>query len=103
MLEPRKAYDLLTAEFELESGVVVRPDGMYVQGRLFAFFDQDQLVVELPPGRLGDLELRGVAAPYISRVHPTRDWLIVRDQELWPELAREAHEFVGEPAVGGES
>ena len=50
-----------------------------------------------------DLTERGVAEPFTSEGHPSRKWVRVSDQQLWPELTREAHEFVGEPPVGGES
>ena len=96
-------YDALIGEFTQAEGVTVRADGMYVHGKLFAFFDNGELVVQVPLGRLADLEYRGVAAPYVSERHPTRDWITVSDPQLWPEMAREAHEYVGEPPVGGES
>jgi hypothetical protein len=97
------AYDELTFEIAELDGVAVQSDGLFVHGTLFAFLDGDDLVVELPLGRMGDLEVRGIAAPFVSERHPTRDWVRVSDQQLWPELAREAHEYVGEPAVGGQS
>jgi hypothetical protein len=98
-----QAYDDLTAEVQQYDGVAVQPDGLYVYGKLFAFLADDNLVVELPLGRMGDLEVRGQVTPFASERHPTRDWVRVADRELWPELAREAHEYVGEPPVGGES
>ena len=96
-------YDSLLDDFTEADEVVARSDGMYVHGKLFAFFDHDQLVVQVPLGRLADLEFRQVAAPYVSERHPTRDWITVSDPQLWPEMAREAHAYVGEPTVGGES
>jgi hypothetical protein len=103
MTDAENTYDSLAAGFLETDGVTVQADGMYAHGRLFAFLDRGELVVELPLGRLGDLELRGVAAPYVSTRHPTRDWVTVSDAELWPELAREAYDYVAEPPVGGES
>jgi hypothetical protein len=98
-----EAYDELTFEIAELDGVAVEPDGLYVHGKLFAFLLDDDLVVELALGRMGDLEERGIVVPFVSERHPTRDWVRVSDQQLWPELAREAHEYVGEPPVGGES
>lgn len=97
------AYDALTFEIAQLEGVVVEPDGLFVNGKLFAFLLDEDLIVELPLGRMSDLEVRGVVQPFSSERHPTRDWVRVSDQQLWSELAREAHEYVGEPAVGGES
>lgn len=96
-------YDALLSEFTEADEVVAQGDGLYVNGALFAFFDKGSLVVELPLGRLADLEFRGVAVPYTSERHPTRDWVSVADPEDWPEMAREAHKYVGEAEVGGES
>jgi hypothetical protein len=98
-----QAYDDLTFQVRRYDGVAVRPDGLYVYGRLFAFLLDDDLIVELPLGRMGDLEVRGQVQRFVSERHPTRDWVRVSDRELWTELAREAHEYVGEPSVGGES
>ena len=98
-----EAYDDLTFEIAELEGVSVEPDGLFVHGTLFAFLLDDDLIVELPLGRMGDLEVRGIAKPFTSERHPTRDWVRVNDRQLWSELAREAHEYVGEPAVGGES
>jgi hypothetical protein len=97
------AYDALTFALRDEEGVHIQEDGMYVHGRLFAFLLDDDLVVELPTARMADLELRGVAEPFSTPRHPTRDWVRIADSQLWPELAGEAHEYVGEPQVGGES
>jgi len=33
----------------------------------------------------------------------SRNWVRVGDLQLWSELAREAHQFVGEPPVGHQS
>ena len=97
------AYGDLEITMQDDEGVTVRPDGLFVHGRLFAFLLDDDLVVELPLGRMADLEVREIAVRFESTVHPTRDWVRVNDLQLWPELAREAHEYVGEPPVGGES
>lgn len=97
------AFDELSFEIAQLEGVVVEPDGLFVHGTLFAFLLDDDLVVELPLGRMGDLEVRGIVTPFVSERHPTRDWVRVGDRQLWSELAREAHEYVGEPAVGGQS
>jgi hypothetical protein len=101
--QAQQAYDDLTFEVRRYDGVAVRPDGLYVYGRLFAFLVDDDLVVELALPRMGDLEARGIVVPFESEQHPTRDWVRVSDRQLWSELAREAHEYVGEPPVGGES
>jgi len=98
-----EAYDSLVLTLRTEEGVKVTPDGLLVHGKLFAFLDGDDLVVEVSEARATDLKTRGVSAPFTGGGHELRDWVRVSDLELWPELAREAHEFVGEPAVGGDS
>lgn len=100
-----QAWDDLTFELDEDEDydVDVTVDGLLVRGRLFAFLEDDDLVVELPEARADDLKSRGVAVAFRAAGHPTRDWVRVSDRELWSELARESHTFVGEPAVGGES
>ncbi|MEF2977389.1 hypothetical protein [Subtercola sp. YIM 133946] len=86
-----------------EEGVTHTDEGLLVHGTVFAFRAGDDLVVEVPRARASDLKNRGVAFAFTVDGHSSRDWVRVSDLQLWPELAREAHEFVGEPAVGGES
>ncbi|UFS59232.1 hypothetical protein [Subtercola endophyticus] len=94
--------DLIVIESD-DDGVTVTDEGLFVHGKLFAFREQDDLVVEVPPARASDLKKRGVAYSHKVDGHSSRDWVRVSDLQLWPELAREAHEFVGEPPVGGDS
>ena len=94
------AYEDLTFLVRRYDGVSVRATGLYVYGRLFAQLEGDELLVSLPVARRHDLVGRGGSKP--AQGHGD-GWLTVADTELWPELAREAHEFVGEPPVGGES
>jgi hypothetical protein len=98
-------YKSLTIELaeDEDYDVDIAADGLLVHGKLFAFLEGDDLVVELPEARANDLKARGVAAAFRAAGHPTRDWVRVSDRQLWSELARESHTFVGEPAVGGES
>ena len=91
---------LLDEDYDVD----LTPDGLLVGGKLFAFLDGDDLVVELSEARSADLRERGIAVPFSgSHGGPSRNWVRVGDLELWSELAREAHTFVGEPAVGRES
>jgi len=102
------AYDLAAQKYEDLSielvdendGVTVSDEGLLVRGKLFAFLVDDELVVDVAAARAGDLVARGVAERYS---HESREWVRVADLQLWPELAREAHEHVGEPPVGGQS
>jgi hypothetical protein len=100
-----KAYDDLTFSMSEDEDydVVIADDGMLVRGTLFAFLEGDDLVVELPEERASDLKERGVADASTTAGHPSRDWVRVSDIQLWPELARESHQYVGEPPVGGDS
>ncbi len=104
--EAQAAYDTLTFELlgDEDYDVDVTPDGVLVRGRLFAFLDGDDLVVELPEARVADLLARDIVVPFQGAAGPpSRAWVRVSDIELWSELSREAHEFVGEPHVGHES
>ena len=106
MDEVQRTYDAVTRELLMDEDydVDLTPDGLLVREKLFAFLDGSDLVVELPETRSEDLRARGVAAAFEgSRGGPSRNWVRVGDLQLWSELAREAHQFVGEPAVGRES
>lgn len=81
----------------------MRNGRLLVHGQLFAFRDGESLVVALPEDRAADLKQREVAFSYEAAKRPAGEWVCVTDRQLWPELAREAHDFVGEPATGGES
>jgi hypothetical protein len=101
--ETREAYENLVLSLRDEDGVTFGPTGLAVHGTLFAFLEGDDLVVEVPEARAKDLVSRGVARRFTSEGHSSRKWVRVNDIQLWDELAREAHEYVGEPAVGGQS
>jgi hypothetical protein len=98
-----QAYEDLTIELADEDGVTVNEDGLLVHGTVFAWLDGDDLLVDLPAGRVSDLVERGMAARYSVDGAQSRDVVRVEDRTLWSELAREAHEYVGEPPVGGQS
>lgn len=106
MDEAQATYDAVVRELLLDedADVEAAPDGVLVKGRLFAFLDGEELVVELPDARSADLHERGIVVPFRGANGDTsRNWVRIADRELWSELAREAHQFVGEPAVGRES
>ena len=99
-----EAYENLVLEFREEEGVTVNEDGLLVHGTLFAFLDDtDGLVVDLPAARASDLVEREQGTRYRLEGTKSRDLVRVRDRSLWSELTREAHEYVGEPPVGGQS
>jgi hypothetical protein len=104
--EVLRTYDAVTRELLMDEDYDVdfTPDGLLVKGRLFAFLDGDDLVVELPEDRSADLRERGIVVPWQGdHGGPSRNWVRVSDRQLWSELAREAHTYVGEPSVGRES
>ncbi|WP_448002635.1 hypothetical protein [Agromyces bauzanensis] len=106
MDEVERAYDAVTRELLLDEDydVDLTPDGLLVHEKLFAFLDGTDLVVELPEARASDLRARRVAVAFTgTQGGRSRNWVRVADRELWSELAREAHEYVGEPPVGRES
>jgi hypothetical protein len=98
-----ETWQNLVIELSDEPGVRLSADGLTVNGNLFAFPAADELVVDLSSARAADLVHRGMAARYKHDGVKSRDWVTVSDLSLWAELAREAHEYVGEPPVGGQS
>jgi hypothetical protein len=97
-----EAYENLVLEFQDEDGVTV-DDGLLVHGTVFAFLSGDDLVVDLPSARASDLVEREQGMRYRLDGVKSRDLVSVSDLSLWSELTREAHEYVGEPPVGGQS
>lgn len=99
-------FDLVKAELlaDEDDDVVDGPDGLTVKGALFAFETEDgRVVVDLPVARADDLVERGVAERFDSDRPAHGAWVAVADSDDWLELATEAHQFVGEPAVGRDS
>ena len=76
---------------------------LLVRGRVFAFLSGSSLVVDLPAPRVTDLVSRGIVAAEEAEAVPNGAWASINETDNWLELATEAHQFVGEPAVGGES
>jgi hypothetical protein len=106
MDEVKATYDAVVDELleDPDYDVDFTPDGLLAKGHLFAFLDGRELVVELPERRSVDLQRRGIAVPFHStQGGQSRTWVRVADRELWSELAREAHEYVGEPPIGRQS
>jgi hypothetical protein len=98
-----EAYENLVLELREEPGVTIDVDGLLVHGTVFAFLSGDDLVVDLPAGRASDLVEREQGTRLKIDGVKSRDLVSVSDRSLWSELAREAHEYVGEPPVGGQS
>ena len=98
-----EAYENLVLELQDEDGVTTDADALLVHGTIFAFLDGDDLVVDLPVARASDLVEREQGTRFHRDGVKSRDLVKVRDRSLWSELAREAHEYVGEPPVGGQS
>jgi TfoX/Sxy family transcriptional regulator of competence genes len=101
----RELFEELAAEYLHQSGVGRRRmfgrEGLSVNGKFFAFFNHDRLVVKLPPATATALIAAGdaVAADTLS---PTmRKWVMVpmpartADDPSWRELIAEAHAHVG--------
>ena len=88
---------------DADDDVTSTDEGLAVKGVLFAFVDGDSLVVDLPKSRAEELIGRDVAAAHSGDQEAKGAWVAVSDSEDWIEMATEAHQFVGEPAVGRES
>lgn len=103
---PQTAFDILETQLlqDPDLDVSSTATGLHVRGRLFAYLDGDTLAVDLPSERAGDLVGREVATRVpAARAEAKGAWVRIADAEDWPELASEAHQFVGEPAVGMDS
>ena len=103
--ESWEQFDLVAGVLSADPDDDVTAEGerLLVHGRVFAYLDEDQLVVDLPVARAADLTGRGVATEATAPTPPRGRWVAVSDVEDWTELATEGHQFVGEPAVGGDS
>jgi hypothetical protein len=95
------AYDevVTTLAQDPDVDVTVTDDGLLAHGKRFAFLDDGHLVVKLSSERASDLIARRVVGGHAEG----EGWVSVSSVDLWLELAGEAHTFVGEPAVGGQS
>lgn len=104
-LDPSAVFEVLSSALrnDADNDVTATGDSLFVRGRLFAFRADRLLVVDLPPERARDLIERGMAVNAAGKSPAHGTWVSVSDIEDWPEIASEAHQFVGEPAVGGES
>jgi hypothetical protein len=103
---PSPAFDLVKGELlaDEDDDVTETPEGLAVKGTLFAYESEDgRLVVDLPTARAADLVERGIAERHPGDRPAHGAWVAVADSEDWLELAGEAHQFVGEPAVGRDS
>jgi hypothetical protein len=99
------AFDLVKGELlaDPDDDVVDGPEGLTVKGVLFAFESDGRLHVDLPEHRAADLVSRDVAEPVAGDRAAKGRWVAVAATDDWLELAGEAHQFVGEPAVGRQS
>ncbi len=100
------AFDLVKGELlaDPDHDVVDGPEGLTVKGALFAYEPEaGRLVVDLPEQRAADLIARGVAESADTDAPAKGRWVSVTEQDDWLELTTEAHQFVGEPAVGRDS
>jgi hypothetical protein len=100
--EAAMAYDDLIITLGDEEGVSAGAGEISVNGVPFAWPVGEDLIVRLPLLRAQELVRRGVAELF-EDLRVSSAAVRVSDIQLWEELAREAHEFSSEPAVGGES
>lgn len=88
---------------DADADVTSTGEELAVKGTPFAFVDGDALVVDLPSHRVEDLASRDVATAHPGDRPAKGTWVSVGDSDDWLQLATEAHQFVGEPAVGRDS
>jgi hypothetical protein len=72
-------------------------NGLKVNGKLYALFTQETLVVKLPRARVAALVAAKVGKPFDpGHGRVMKEWLAVTSPNAsWIALAREAHAFVG--------
>lgn len=86
-----------------DNDVTVSGPQLRANGRPFAELTERGLEILLPSVRAADLVRRGIAAIVPREGIAGGAWVAVGDTSNWLELATEAHDFVGEPRVGGRS
>src|SRR5262249_62031673 len=78
-------------------------NALKVNGKLFALFTQDTLVVKLPRDRVADLIASKVGKPFDpGHGRLMKEWLTVTSRRAsWSELTRESYAFVRGGRRGG--
>jgi TfoX/Sxy family transcriptional regulator of competence genes len=69
-----------------------------VDGKIFAFLSQGELVVKLPQERVDELVDSGKGNPYGARRGKVmKEWVAISPERsrTWPKLAEDAREFAG--------
>jgi hypothetical protein len=81
---------------EAKKGGKFGSNALKANGKLFALFRQNTLVVKLPNERVAALVAEGLGKPFDpGHGRLMKGWLTVLDGgSLWVELAREAHAYV---------
>ncbi|GAB3607051.1 hypothetical protein GCM10027413_24600 [Conyzicola nivalis] len=102
---PADEFDEITFTLvsDPDDDVTSKGGKLFAKGKLFARLDGSLLAVQLPAGRAHELVSRGVAGVSENAGPGAGTWVRVSDASTWAELASEAHQFVGEPAVGSDS
>lgn len=104
-IESDRAFSAVTDALLSDADNDVRADGtrLLVKGTVFARFDGEELLLDLPAARAADLVARGIGSAAGGDAPAVGAWVSIHDVENWVELAGEAHQFVGEPPVGRQS
>ncbi|MGH2905244.1 MAG: hypothetical protein ACRDKI_00565 [Solirubrobacterales bacterium] len=100
--EARKAFDQLTADYDGKPGVttgkMMSADGLRIEGKIFAMFWHDSLVVKLPAAVAAGIVAGGggqVFEPGPGR--KMREWVVFEfedDLELWRKMTADSFEYV---------
>jgi hypothetical protein len=98
----RSGFEAVAAAFARDRHVVLEPGWgagnrvLKVDGKIFAIFKKDELVLRLPRERVDELVRSGSRNFDAGKGRPMKEWVVVGGtRETWVGLAREAHRFVG--------
>ncbi|MEV4174763.1 hypothetical protein [Nonomuraea sp. NPDC049709] len=100
MVTAQELYDDLVMEHlarpEVSMGRMLHSDGLRVNGKVYAFFARDRVIVKLPAARAGGLVADGTAEVVQMGTRRMRDWVGLRapDEEVWRGLLAEAATYV---------
>ncbi|NRQ36137.1 hypothetical protein HII36_30520 [Nonomuraea sp. NN258] len=100
MATAQELYDDLVAEHltrpQVSVGRMLHADGLKVDGKTYAFFAGDRVILKLPAPRAAELLRDGTAEVVRMGRRQMREWVGLRvpDESVWRDLLGEAARYV---------